>query len=308
MKIAVVGAGAMGSIYAGLMADAGNHEVWAVDVWQAHLDAIATSGLRVEGASGDRVVTGIKTTSDATEVGPCDVVILAVKASHVPAAARAMRPIVASDTLVLAMQNGLGAAERVLKELPDANVLLGIAEAFGAAMHGPGHVHHTSMKLIRVGEISGGLSDRVERLAELWRQSGFEARAFEDINQLIWEKFVCNVSFSGPCTIFGRTIGEMRASADSWSICLNCGLEAWEVGRAKGIRFSFEDPVAYITAFADRLAAARPSMTQDHMAQRKSEIDVINGMVPVLAEELEMEAPYNEVVSALVRAREATFA
>ncbi len=307
MKIAIIGAGAMGSIYAGLMADSGVHEVWAVDVWQEHLDAITSTGLRVEGASGDRVVTNIKVASSPSEVGPCDLVILAVKAGHVPTAARAMKPIVRQDTVVLAMQNGLGAAERVLKELPDANVLLGIAEAFGAAMKGPGHVHHASMKLIRIGEVVGGLTTRAEATAELWRQAGFEAKAFADIHQLIWEKFICNVSFSAPCTVFGRTIGEMRASADSWSICLNCGLEAWEIGRAKGVAFSFDDPIAYITAFADRLSAARPSMALDHMAGRKSEIDVINGIVPVLAEELEMEAPYNEVVSAVVRARESGF-
>ncbi|MGI9407067.1 MAG: ketopantoate reductase family protein [Hyphomicrobiaceae bacterium] len=307
MKIAIVGAGAMGSIYAGLMADTGQHEVWAVDVWQDHLDAIAGQGLRVEGASGDRVVKGINVTADASAVGPCDLVILAVKANHVPAAVQAARSIVGGDTLVLAMQNGLGSGERVLKELPGANILLGVAEAFGASMKGPGHVHHTSMKLIRLGEIEGGLTERVETIADVWRGAGFEAKAFADINQLIWDKFVCNVSFSAPCTIFNRTVAEMRRNPESWRVSLNCGLEAWEVGCARGINFSFDDPVAHITAFAERLGDARPSMLLDHMERRHSEIDVINGMVPVLADELEMSAPYNDVVTAIVRAREKEF-
>ena len=76
MKIAVVGAGAMGSVYAGLFADAGN-EVWAIDIWREHIDAIAENGLRVEGASGDRVVRTVKASCDAADAGPCDLVIIA---------------------------------------------------------------------------------------------------------------------------------------------------------------------------------------------------------------------------------------
>ncbi len=307
MKIAVIGAGAMGSIYAGLMADAG-HEVWAIDVWRAHLDAIAEQGLRVEGASGDRVVRTLKVTSDSAEVGLCDLVILSTKASAVSAAVATIRPILRDDTPILAMQNGLGAGERVLQALPDANVLLGVAEGFGAAMRGPGHAHHAAMTLIRLGEMQGGLTGRVEAIAEVWRGAGFEAKAFADINQLIWEKFVCNTAFSAPCTVFGRRVGEMRADPESWKVSLGCGCEAYAVGRAKGIAFSFDDPEAHIAAFADKVAKARPSMLQDHLAGRRSEIDAINGMVPIVAAEVGMTAPYNEVVTAIVRSRERDFA
>ena len=87
MKIAVVGAGAMGSIYAGLLADAGN-EVWVVDKWQDHIDAIRTNGLRVAGASGDRVVK-LQATTEATDVGEVELLIIATKAMHAEAAAMA---------------------------------------------------------------------------------------------------------------------------------------------------------------------------------------------------------------------------
>ena len=92
MKIAVVGTGAMGSVYAGLLADAG-HEVWAVDVWQEHLDALEREGLRIEGASGERTVRDIRTASDMAKVGCCDFYIVATKASGVGAAARAIAPV-----------------------------------------------------------------------------------------------------------------------------------------------------------------------------------------------------------------------
>jgi len=306
MKIAVFGAGAMGSIYAGLLADAG-HEVWAIDIWQEHLDAIASRGLRVEGASGDRVVTSIHATADPADARHCDLYIIATKASGVGAAARAITPLMAPGSLVLTIQNGLGAGERIAEHMPVDNVLLGVAEGFGASMKGPGHAHHNAMNLIRIGEMQGGLTDRLEAVAEVWRGAGFDVQAFEDIDQLIWEKFVCNVTFSAPCTVFGRTIGEVMGDPATWNIALGCALEAHAIGCARGIAFSFDDPVAYVTAFGARVPQARPSMLLDHLAKRPSEIDAINGMVPVLGQELSLPTPYNEVLTAAVKAREAGF-
>ena len=85
-KVAIVGTGAMGSVYAALMAEAGN-EVWAVDTWTEHVDAINAIGLRVEGASGDRVVRGIRAVTELAEAEPCDLYVIATKGSGVGAAA-----------------------------------------------------------------------------------------------------------------------------------------------------------------------------------------------------------------------------
>ena len=99
MKIAVVGAGAMGSVYAGILGDAGN-EVWALDVWAEHVEAINRSGLTVEGASGRRTVR-INATSDPAEIGVCDLVVIATKARDVETAARRAKPLVGRETVVL---------------------------------------------------------------------------------------------------------------------------------------------------------------------------------------------------------------
>jgi 2-dehydropantoate 2-reductase len=210
-------------------------------------------------------------------------------------------------TLVLTIQNGLGAAERICEHLPANRVLLGIAGGFGASIKGPGHVHHNGMNVVRVGELSGGLSERLQRVVNLWRGAGFNAEAAADINQLVWEKFVCNVALSAPCTVFGRPIGEMMADPHAWKISLGCGREAFEAGRAMGVSFSFHEPMAYIEAFASKMPDARPSMLLDHMARRPSEIDAINGMVPVVAARVGTAAPYNEVVTAIVKSREEAF-
>ena len=302
MKIAVVGAGAMGSVYAGLLASAGN-EVWAIDTWREHIDAIRESGLRVEGASGDRTVR-LDATTDASEPGPCDLVIIATKADGVASAAASIGPLLGDDTLVLTIQNGLGAAERICRHLPPNNVLLGVAGGFGASMRGPGHAHHNGMELIRLGELGGGITERLERIGGVWRDAGFNVRCFDDINQLVWEKFVCNVTYSGSCTVFECTIAGVQGNEHAWQVASNCAAEAYAAGVAKGVRFSFDDPVAHVREFGRKIPHSRPSMLQDYLAKRPSEIDAINGMVPVVAREVGTAAPYNEVVTAIVKAKE----
>ena len=302
MKIAVVGAGAMGSVYAGLLASAGN-EVWAIDTWREHVDAIRAHGLRVEGASGDRTVQ-LHATTDASEPGPCDLVIIATKADGVASAAASVGPLLHADTLVLTIQNGLGAAERICRHLPADNVLLGVAGGFGASIRGPGHAHHNGMELVRLGELGGGITERLERVGGVWRDAGFNVKCFEDINQLVWEKFVCNVTYSGSCTIFECTIAGVQGNEHAWKVASTCAKEAYAAGVAKGVHFSFDDPVTHVREFGLKIPHSRPSMLQDYLAGRPSEIDAINGMVPVVAREVGTAAPCNEVVTAIVKGKE----
>ena len=296
----------MGSVYAGLMAEAG-HEVWAVDIWQEHVDAINQHGLRVEGASGNRVVQGINTTSKAADVGECELYVLATKASGVGPAAETIAPLMGVDSVVITIQNGLGAGERIAQYMDTDRVLLGVADGFGASMNGPGHVHHNAMNLIRVGEMNGGMTERLERITGVWQDAGFNAKAFEDIDQLIWGKYICNVAFSGPCTVFDCTLGELMADPSAWAIARGCALEVYALGQAKNITFPLADPIEYVTAFGHKMPDARPSMLLDHHAKRLSEIDAINGMVVDLGRELEIPTPYNEVLSAVIRQREQGF-
>lgn len=306
MRIAVIGAGAMGSIYAALMADAGN-EVVAVDPWAAHVEAINRRGLRVEGASGDRTVR-LRATTDANSVGPVDLAIVATKARDVAAAAEAARTMLGPDTAVLAIQNGLGSAERIAATMPRERILLGVIGGFGASMRGPGHAHHNGMEFLKLGEVAGGITPRLTAIAAMWRDAGFKVEAVPDIQRLVWEKFICNVAFSGPCALTGRTIGEMLIDPDGWAMSSGCAAEAFAVARARRIAIAFDDPVTHVRAFGEKIPGARPSLLLDHLAGRRSEIDAINGAVPPAAAQCGLAAPINSVVSALVRAKERDYA
>ena len=246
----------------------------------------------------------IQVSTHAADAGPCDLVVIATKASAVGAAARALTSNLTDETLVLTIQNGLGAGERISKNPDSANILLGVAGGFGASVPEPGHVHHNGMELIRLGEMHGGLSERLERVAKVWQDAGFNVKTFADINQLIWEKFICNVALSGAAAAFDRTLGEVMDDPVTWEIAKKLGLEAYRIGKAKGIHFSFDDPVQYISDFGSKMPKAKPSMLLDLMAKRRTEIDAINGMVPVVAKEQGLDAPYNEAITAVIKTKE----
>jgi 2-dehydropantoate 2-reductase len=307
VKIAVVGTGAMGSVYAALLGRAG-HEVWAIDTWPEHLDAIAQSGLSVSGASGRFVVDNLRVARSPADAGSCDVWIIATKASAVDAVAADIAPLLERDSIVMAFQNGLGAGDRVAHHISSDHILIGIAEGFGSSIPEPGHVHHEGMRLIRIGEMRGGMTDRVQRIEQAWRDAGFNVRAFDDVTLMIWEKFLCNVTLSAPCAAFDVTVGELMSDSDAWKVALGCTSEAYRLGVAKDVRFSFDDPLRYVTDFAATIPNASPSMRLDHLARRPSEIDVINGQVVTLSAELGLDAPYNESLCAILRHRESEFA
>jgi 2-dehydropantoate 2-reductase len=304
-RVAIIGTGAMGSVYAALMADAG-HEVWAVDQWADHVAAMRERGLRVEGASGDRTVR-VHATSNAGEVSDPDLVIIATKLDGVRAAAEAAKPILRPDTAVLSIQNGLGGPDAAAGVLGAERITIGVVGGFGASMKGPGHAHHNGMEFVRIGEMQGGLTDRTERIAEIWRSSGFKVLTFDDIHRMVWEKLICNCAYSGPCTITGLTVGGVMANEDASAISAGCAVEAWEVALAKGIKVEIDDPVAYVRTFGAKIPDSRPSMAQDHMAGRRAEIDAINGAIPRQAAEFRLSVPTNTFVTRVLRARESAF-
>jgi 2-dehydropantoate 2-reductase len=306
MKVAIVGTGAMGSVYAGRFGKAG-HEVWAIDLWREHLDAIAGSGLTVSGASGSFVVEGIHVGTTPSEAAPCDLWVIATKAAAVDDVAAQIAPLLEPGNVVMALQNGLGAGERVARHIPEAHIVIGIAEGFGSSIPKAGHVHHEGMRLIRIGEMDGEMTDRVQQIEQLWLEAGFNVQAFADVSVMIWEKFLCNVTLSAPCAVFDVTVGELMADPAAWRVALGCTSEAYRLGITKGVEFPFDDPLRYVSEFAATIPNASPSMRLDHLARRRSEIDVINGQVVTQSHEIGLAAPYNETLCAIVRRRESSF-
>jgi 2-dehydropantoate 2-reductase len=264
--------------------------------------------LTVSGASGSFVVDNLHVGRSAHEAGTCDIWVIATKAADVDTVAADIAPLLRPDDVVMAFQNGLGAGERVARRVRDEHIVIGIAEGFGSSIPEPGHVHHEGMRLIRIGEMRGGLTPRVQRIEAAFREAGFNVRAFADVTLMIWEKFLCNVTLSAPCAAFDVTVGELMADPEAWKVALGCTAEAYRLGLAKGIEFPFDDPLQYVSDFAATIPNASPSMRLDHLAGRRSEVDAINGQVVELSREFGLQVPYNETLCTLLRRREALFA
>ena len=301
MKIAVIGCGAMGSIYAAKLAAAGN-EVLAIDQDRASVERMARHGLRVTGPGYD--VTVPLRAGTAAPAEEMDLVVLAVKAADVTSGARQALPMLGPATPVLTIQNGLGSADTVAGIVGEQRVAVGIASGFGAARIAPGHVHHNAMRAMRFGAYSSLPHETVASIARAWGAAGFDAAAVTDIAAMQWEKLICNVAYSAPCALTHMTVGQILDDPEMGPVSRAAATEAWTVARASGIAVAVTDPVAHVRDFGAGMPDAKPSALLDHEAHRVSEIDVINGAVPRQGARVGVEAPVNATLTALVKAIE----
>jgi len=298
-KVAVVGCGAMGSVYAALMVDAG-HEVHAVTLWPDHAAAMASTGLRCEGASGDRTVPiHASTTTDG--IGPCDLVIIATKSFDVEAAARSCLALLGPETIVQTIQNGLGSPEIAAPILGADRVAVGVVGGFSASMRGPGHVHHNGMEMIRFGAFAGLPKQLLQASAKIWEQAGFKVALFDDIKQMVWEKLITNVAFSGTSCTTGLTVGEILTDGDAWSVARGCAEEAIAVAKAAQVRLNVGDPIEHIRKLGGKFPDARPLTLLDYNAGRRCEVDAINGAIPRLGRPLGVTTPVDDTVVGIIR-------
>lgn len=301
MKIAVIGCGAMGSIYAAKLATAGN-DVLAIDRHEPSIERIDRDGLRVTGPGYDRVVPLRASTTAPDE--PMDLIVLAVKAADVTVGARQALPMLGPATPVLTIQNGLGSAETVAGIVGAERVAVGIASGFGASRVSPGHVHHNAMRAMRFGAYSSLPHATVEVIARAWCEAGFDAAAVTDIAAMQWEKLICNAAYSAPCALTGLTVGQVMDDLEMGAVSQAAATEAWTVARASGIAVAVTDPVAHVRAFGAQMPDAKPSALLDHEARRVSEVDVINGAVPRQGARVGVAAPVNATLTALIKAIE----
>src|ERR1700744_6459638 len=272
MKIAVIGCGAMGSIYAAKLAAAGN-DVLGVDRHRPSIDAIARNGLRVTGPESDQVVR-LRASPDA--------------------------PVEAMDLIVLAVK----AAEPVAEIVGPQRVAVGIASGFGAARIAPGHVHHNAMRALRFGAYSSLPYAAVVAIAQAWSDAGFDAAAVTDIAAMQWEKLICNAAYSAPCALNRMTVGQVMDDAEMGPVSRAAATEAWTVACASGIAVAVSDPVAHVRAFGAGMPDAKPSALLDHEAHRVSEVDVINGAVPRQGARVGVAAPVNATLTAVIKSIE----
>ena len=304
-KVVVIGSGAMGSIYAVLMADAG-HQVSIVDTDAEHVAAIQAHGLRVEGASGDRTIR-MPASTDIQDAEPADHIIIATKYDGVADAARKAMTMLRDDTDLVTVQNGLGSADIVAGIVGGDRLSMGVVGGFQANLKAPGHSFHNGMEMVRFGSYGAHDEARLNRIADIWKSAGFDAKVFDDIHRMVWDKLLINCAVNGPCAITDLRVGPLMQDPNGREISHACITEAFNVAKAKGIALSIDDPIAYLMGYAERMPNGFPSTAQDHAARKKGEIDAINGAIPREGVKVGVDAPMNHFVRTLIKARESAF-
>ena len=304
MKIGIIGCGAMGSVYASFFSNY-DFEVSVYDKWKEHTNKIASTGLKITGPKLNKKLKTIQVVQNIKSLKNEDLIIIATKIESLNSVCSQLKQIPNSKTQFLFIQNGIGSIPIIKKYL--SNFFIGVAEGFGASIIKPGHVHHNSMRQIRIGHLKKNKTKEISTIVQLWKKAGFNVNKYEDINQLIWEKFLCNVFLSAPCTAFECTIGDLINSKHKLSIAKGCLMEAYRLGLKYNINFSFKNPVSYGLKFAKLMPKAKPSMYLDFLNRKKSEIDYINGAVATLSKKKGLSAPYNETLTEIIKTKEKEF-
>lgn len=302
MKIAVVGAGAMGSLFGAMLAEAGN-EVWLYDVWAEHVQTINKNGLTIEREGQTRTLS-IKATTDPKQIGQAQLVIIFVKSTHTASAAETARKLAGSDGAVMTLQNGMGNAD-ILSGFIDPERVLAGTTSHGATMLGPGSIRHAGIGATTIGawaETEQG-RERARKLSDFFTKTGIETEAVDDVRSVLWNKLLINIGINAITALTAIKNGQILDLEITRKLSRNAVEEAMKIAGEMNIKVR-EDAVDHVYAVAEATAVNRSSMGQDVDNRRQTEIRTINGFIVREAKRLGLKAPVNETLTALVETLE----
>ncbi|MCQ4774443.1 MAG: ketopantoate reductase family protein [Lachnospiraceae bacterium] len=300
MKIVVIGAGAMGSIYGGHLSQ--NNEVYIVDTNQSVVDAINANGLQIDenGVTNTYHPTAVTSTEGITDV---DLVILFVKAIFSKVALEGNKNIIGEHTHLLTLQNGAGHEHLLMEYVPKERVVIGTTEDNGAVL-GMGHVRRGGVGKTNAGMLVEDKEGFLAKMKESFDSCGFTLNVCDTIQQLIWDKLFTNVSLSAVTGILQVDMGYIAANPYAWNLTCKLIHEAVEVAHAMGLKADEEEIVKKVKETSVNNPNGCTSIRADLRVPRKTEVDTISGAVVRAAKEVGVEVPCHEFVVNMVHAME----
>jgi 2-dehydropantoate 2-reductase len=302
MRITIVGAGAMGSLFGGMLS--GVAEVCLLDPWAEHVAAIRRDGLRIEEPSGEVRAT-LSATTDPAEVGPTDLAIVFVKSHRTQWASETAASFLKPDGLALTLQNGIGNRDVIARVLGEHRAWQGTT-AHGATLLGPGHVRHAGKGPTHV-EDKPEIGGQIREIAGLFGRAGIETHVSPDVDSLLWGKLVINVGINALTALLRVRDGVLSDVDTPRRLMENAVEEAVQVARARGVSLPYDDPQRRVREVATATGANLSSMLQDVQRGSPTEIDFINGVIVRQGRELGVPVPVNEALTTLIKAVEETY-
>ena len=300
MKIALIGCGAMGSLYGGYLSRV--HEVTVCDVSKALIDAINANGIIMDEPNGETVVfKPACATTDSSTVGEQDLVITFVNYKFLESALTQAKGMIGPKTIVMSLQNGMGNYDEIAKVVPEEQICCGTT-AHGCTALEPGHVRHTGVGITAMGTIKGNPAD-AERVAEAMREAGFEVVVKENVLEVIWHKLFANIAINAITAILEQPNIVVADNEYAHEVAVNLVKEAIAVANATGCSFDAEAELKSAFDVAVATGTNRSSMLQCVDTKRPTEIAIINGAVSRIGREIGMATPYNDVIVKLMEAK-----
>ena len=301
-EVVIVGAGAMGGLFGGLMAEQGL-PVTLVDTWADHVNAINAQGLRMVGVGGDRPIK-VRATADPSTIASADVVLFQCKAFATEAAAAGVKHLFGRGAVAVSFQNGLGNEEVIGSVLGIENVLGGLTAQAGL-VEAPGVVRNFGDLPTHIGELKGGLSERAQAVDDAITRHGLPTTASAEIKREKWKKLLGNVALGAISAVTDFRSFEIMAVPELQDIVFRGVDEAAAVAKAEGIPLDVTEARSVLMKLVDTTGGgtgtSKSSMREDLIKRRRTEIDTIHGAVARLGRKHGVPTPTIDTMVALVK-------
>ncbi len=302
MRILVVGAGAIGNLFAGMLTSAG-HAVWLLGRRREVVDAINREGVTIQQVwTGATLKVPVKATVDAAEAAPADLIVMCVKSGGTLQATKDALPAAGDGTVFLTVQNGLGNVDTMASVVGQERVLAGVTSN-GTTLLGPGLIRHTWMGDTTIGELDGQLTERLQRVADALKQSGIKVAVSRSVDQPVWTKLLANCAMSPLAALLRIRNGQLVERPEARELLRAVIREVVAVGQARGVALpSYSEAVEKVETNCRNNATNKMSMLQDVERGVPTEIDFINGAVVKEGEKVGVATPINWALTQLVKA------
>jgi 2-dehydropantoate 2-reductase len=302
MKIVIVGPGAMGSLLAAFLSKS-KEEIWILDYKKDRAAKITQSGITIEGIPGN-LQAKPKCSSDLSDIGPTDLIILCVKSYDTKKAILGVKPLIEKNTSVLTLQNGIGNIEIIAEVIGNDKVIAGVTN-LGVTLLETGKVKLAGKGETVIGRLDGKMTVMMRSIREIFNKAGLETKISRDIKGLIWSKLIINVGINALTAITRLNNGRLMEFEGTRRIMREAVTEAIRVAKRKRIKLTSDDPLAKVEAVSEATSANISSMLQDILHNKRTEIDSINGVIVRLGQELRIPVPVNQMLVDLVKTIEA---
>ncbi len=296
MRIAVMGAGAVGGYFGARLAASGQGVSFIAR--GKHLEAMDKEGLKVKSIQEDFIIRSLFT-SNPKDVGPVDLILFCVKSYNTKEAGENVSPLMKDETTILSLQNGVDNVDKLVNLWGKHRILAGVVY-IGARISAPGVVEHSAAGRIVMGELDGEVSERTKAIQEVFSNAKIPCTFSTGIRKVLWEKLVWNAPFCAISSIALATVKEILESDSLRNLAMGCMEEVIEAARLQGIDLS-PSIVDETLKLSENLGDFKPSMLQDLEAGKPLEYEAFNGVVVDALRKAGKNAPINEVFNATLK-------